>query len=320
MPTRSSPISISASAPPGLDFNQDPPQGIAEAVFAPDRVDATLVDRLLSKCGDNLHLLAAPATLDRALRLRRDRVRFARSTRCAPRRRGSCSTCRTPGRLDAAHADRRRRGHHRRRARSRQPAQRQEHHRQHSRRAAQRPSAAPDPQRRRHAEAAGNLASPISPRRSRSEPIAVIPHDAKLFGAAANNGQMIAEIEPKGKTAETFGELAARASPDAPRSRKRQARPVRSASGQAVAQEGVIARRAPRRCGRIVRRQGNRACSVSAPIPDSASPAPAAAAAAARRRASAEPSAAPQPAAVARDRRDRRSRSGARTAISRPSR
>ena len=49
----------------GLDFNQDPPQGIAEAVFAPDRVDATLVDRLLSKCGDNLHLLAAPAMLDR---------------------------------------------------------------------------------------------------------------------------------------------------------------------------------------------------------------------------------------------------------------
>ena len=49
----------------GLDFNQDPPTGIAEAVFAPDRVDATLVDRLLSKCGDNLHLLAAPAMLDR---------------------------------------------------------------------------------------------------------------------------------------------------------------------------------------------------------------------------------------------------------------
>ena len=40
------------------------------------------------------------------------------------------------------------------------------------------------------------------------EPIAVIPHDAKLFGAAANNGQMIAEIEPNGKTAETFADLA----------------------------------------------------------------------------------------------------------------
>ena len=39
-------------------------------------------------------------------------------------------------------------------------------------------------------------------------PIAVIPHDAKLFGAAANNGQMIAEIDPKGKIAQTFDELA----------------------------------------------------------------------------------------------------------------
>src|SRR6202451_3872494 len=51
----------------GLDYNQDPPQGIAEAVFAPERVDAVLVDRLLSKCADNLSLLAAPATLDRLL-------------------------------------------------------------------------------------------------------------------------------------------------------------------------------------------------------------------------------------------------------------
>lgn len=49
----------------GLDFNQDPPQGIAEAVFSPDRVDANLVDRLLSRCSDNLSLLAAPAMLDR---------------------------------------------------------------------------------------------------------------------------------------------------------------------------------------------------------------------------------------------------------------
>jgi pilus assembly protein CpaE len=49
----------------GLDFNQDPPQGIAEAVFSPDRIDNAFVDRLLSKCTDHLSLLAAPATLDR---------------------------------------------------------------------------------------------------------------------------------------------------------------------------------------------------------------------------------------------------------------
>ena len=49
----------------GLDFNQDPPQGIADAVFSPDRIDNNFVDRLLSKCTDHLSLLAAPATLDR---------------------------------------------------------------------------------------------------------------------------------------------------------------------------------------------------------------------------------------------------------------
>jgi len=49
----------------GLDYNQDPSQGIADAVFSPDRVDTAFVDRLLSKCTDHLSLLAAPATLDR---------------------------------------------------------------------------------------------------------------------------------------------------------------------------------------------------------------------------------------------------------------
>lgn len=49
----------------GLDFNQDPPQGIADVIFTPDRLDATMVERLLSKCADRLSLLAAPALLDR---------------------------------------------------------------------------------------------------------------------------------------------------------------------------------------------------------------------------------------------------------------
>jgi pilus assembly protein CpaE len=41
-----------------------------------------------------------------------------------------------------------------------------------------------------------------------ADPTTVIPHDAKLFGAAANNGHMISEIEAKGKAAEIFVELA----------------------------------------------------------------------------------------------------------------
>lgn len=48
-----------------LDFNQDPPQGVADAVFSPDRIDGTFVDRLLSKCNDTLSILAAPVSLDR---------------------------------------------------------------------------------------------------------------------------------------------------------------------------------------------------------------------------------------------------------------
>ena len=70
------------------------------------------------------------------------------------------------------------------------------------------------------------------------EPIAVIPHDAKLFGAAANNGQMIAEIEPKGAPP--------RSSPTSPRLiagrgelRKAKRSVVRSADVAACSQESV---------------------------------------------------------------------------------
>jgi pilus assembly protein CpaE len=50
----------------GLDFNLDPPQGIADAVYGVDRLDEVLLDRLLAKCEDHLSLLAAPAALDKA--------------------------------------------------------------------------------------------------------------------------------------------------------------------------------------------------------------------------------------------------------------
>src|SRR6201992_1257037 len=43
----------------GLDYNQDPPQGIADAVLSPDRLDTALIERLLSKCTGHFSLLAA---------------------------------------------------------------------------------------------------------------------------------------------------------------------------------------------------------------------------------------------------------------------
>lgn len=48
-----------------MNLDQDPTQGIADAVFSPDRVDDTLLDRLLAKCAEHLNLLAAPSTLER---------------------------------------------------------------------------------------------------------------------------------------------------------------------------------------------------------------------------------------------------------------
>ena len=49
-----------------LDFNQDPLQGIADALEAPERLDEVLLDQLLSRCSDHLSLFAAPGTLDRS--------------------------------------------------------------------------------------------------------------------------------------------------------------------------------------------------------------------------------------------------------------
>ena len=49
----------------GLDFNQDPPQGIADALSSPERLDQTLLDRLLTRCSERLSLFSAPVMLDR---------------------------------------------------------------------------------------------------------------------------------------------------------------------------------------------------------------------------------------------------------------
>ena len=48
----------------GLDFNQDPIQGVADALSKPDRLDPVLLDRMTARCTDRLSLFAAPASLD----------------------------------------------------------------------------------------------------------------------------------------------------------------------------------------------------------------------------------------------------------------
>jgi pilus assembly protein CpaE len=191
----------------GLDYNQDPPQGVAEAVFAPDRVDAVLVDRLLSKCGDKLSLLAAPATLDRVLDLAE--VSF---DSLVDAMRGS-----TPWIvLDVPHLWS---GWARRILVSADDVivvaspdlanLRNTKNLIDNVKSARLNDAPPRlilngvGMLKRPEIAAAEFAKAVE-----TDPTAVIPHDAKLFGGAANNGQMIAEIEPNGKTAQIFVDLA----------------------------------------------------------------------------------------------------------------
>jgi pilus assembly protein CpaE len=49
----------------GLDFNQDPPHGLGDAVGASQKMDNVMLDRLMSKAANHVNLLTAPATLDR---------------------------------------------------------------------------------------------------------------------------------------------------------------------------------------------------------------------------------------------------------------
>jgi pilus assembly protein CpaE len=190
----------------GLDFNQDPPQGIAEAVFAPDRVDTTLVDRLLSKCGDSLHLLAAPAMLDKLYDFNEsafdslvDAMRASTPWIVLDIPHGWSGWTRRSlvgadeviivAEPDLANL---------RNAKNIIDNIRNARPHDHPPRLVLNNVGIP----KRPEIPVADFAKTIE-----MEPTAIIVHDAKLFGSASNNGQMIAEIEPKGRTAETFSAL-----------------------------------------------------------------------------------------------------------------
>ncbi len=190
-----------------LNYNQDPPQGIADAVFDPERVDAMLVDRVLSKCGDQLSLLAAPATLDRVL----DFSETSFDTLLDAMRAAAPWTV-----LDIPHVWS---GWARRTLIAADEVV---------------VVANPDLANLRNTKnlidflkgarphdhpprlvlnATGMMKRPEIATAEFAKtmeivPVAIIPHDAKLFGSAANNGQMIAELEPKGRAAQIFVDLA----------------------------------------------------------------------------------------------------------------
>jgi pilus assembly protein CpaE len=191
----------------GLDYNQDPPQGIADAVFSPDRVDTAFVDRLLSKCTDRLSLLAAPATLDRvydfgaeAFDAILDSLRA--SVPCivldvphiwsgwAQRTLVSADDIlivATPYLANLRNA---------KNLFDYLQSARLNDHRPHY---CLNQVGVPKRPEIKTADFARALENP---------PAAVIPFDPQMFGAAANNGQMIAEVSAGHRTAETFRQLA----------------------------------------------------------------------------------------------------------------
>jgi len=49
----------------GLNFNQDPPHGLADAINPSQKLDQVMLDRLMSKAANHVSLLTAPVSLDR---------------------------------------------------------------------------------------------------------------------------------------------------------------------------------------------------------------------------------------------------------------
>src|SRR6202171_3724417 len=193
----------------GLDYNKDPLQGIANAVFSGDRPDTAFIDRLLAKCTDNLSLLAAPATLDRVYDLGEqafdaifDTLRL--TTPCivldVPHQWSAWTRRALVGADDILIV------------------------------------AEPDLANLRNAKNMLNILKAARPndreplyclnqvgmpkrpeidasefaKAIESQPIAGLPFDPQMFGSAANNGQMIAEISANHRTTEMFLQIAQR--------------------------------------------------------------------------------------------------------------
>lgn len=191
----------------GLDFNQDPPQGVAEAVFAPDRLDANLVDRLLSKCSDHLSLLAAPAMLDRTIDLTETaldglidilRASIPSIVLDVPHA-WTAWTRRTLISADEIVIVAAPELASLRNAKNMYDVLRATRPNDRRPKIVLNQTGLP----KRPEIGAGEFAKALG-----TELAAVLPFDAQLFGTAANNGQMISEVQPSGKVPEMFSTLA----------------------------------------------------------------------------------------------------------------
>jgi len=190
-----------------LDYNKDPLQGIANAVFQPDRPDTALMERLFAKCADNLNLLAAPATLERvydfgaeAFDAIFDTLRM--STPCivldvphqwsAWTKRVLISADEILVVAEPDLANLRNAKNLLRELKSSRPNDRSPLY------------------------CINQIGLPKRPEISvkefakamESQPVAAVPFDSRIFGTAANNGQMIAEISTAHRTTKTFLQIA----------------------------------------------------------------------------------------------------------------
>lgn len=202
----------------GLDFNQDPLQGMADALSQPDRLDPVLMDRMMARCTERLSLFAAPASLDADYDISAEAVEeVTQKIRAAApfvvldlphvwtawKRKILLSSddlviVATPDLASLRNAknviDLVRRA---------------------------RPNDAPP---RLVLNQVGVPGRPEIPVKDFGEalgltPALCLPFDPKLFGQAANNGQMLTEVNPKSRSAEGIDHLAeqiARREPPAP--------------------------------------------------------------------------------------------------------
>ena len=192
-----------------LDFNQDPVQGIANAMSQQERPDTALMERLLSRCTDRLSLLAAPATLDQVYDFGADAFdaifdTLRMTTPCivldVPHQWSAWTKRALIGADDilvVAEPDLA----NMRNAKNMLNVLK-----------AARPNDRPPlyclnqvGMHKRPEITAREFAKAIE-----SQPIAAIPFDSKMFGTAANNGQMIAQVSASHKTTFMFLQMAQR--------------------------------------------------------------------------------------------------------------
>src|SRR5437868_4475485 len=192
-----------------LDYNQDPIQGIANAVFQQDRPDSALMERLLAKCSDRLSLLAAPATLEQVYDFGADAFdaifdTLRLTTPCivldVPHQWSAWTKRALVGADDiliVAEPD---------------LANMRNTKNMMNMLKSARPNDRPPPY------CINQVRMPKRPeielracaKTIETQPIATVPFDSRIFGEAANNGQMIVEVAAKHRAARMFQQMARR--------------------------------------------------------------------------------------------------------------